>query len=699
MRIRPVASFCLATAIATAISLAAQTSPQTPPAPSQQPPIRVETNFVRVDVYPTKDGKPLPGLKAEDFEVLEDGVVQQIKSFEHVVIAPAGPPETRREPSSQRDMMQQATNPRSRVFVIYLDTWNVNVGGSHNIAEPIIRLLDRIIGPDDLVGIMTTEMAASQVILARKTQVIEDGLRKNWAWGLRHSLQNDNREFAYKACYPPLPRNPEDAGKVDSALATKMIQRKRERASFEAMEDLVLYLGAIREERKAVIVITEGWLKFRPDHDMMKPRKSDNYTEHYGPDRIGVDLHGKLTTNENRDTDPSSLGEQQCATDRMRLAMLDNDVFFRDMLDEANRMNVSFYPVDPRGLPAFDSPIGPEPPPPVNVDHAILRHRLETLHDMALATDGLAVVGSNDLDKGLQRISDDLTSYYLLGYYSTNTKLDGRFRRLQVKVKQPGVQVRARRGYRAATAEEAAAARSATDKPSPEKTAFNNAMGMLSRVRPDSRFRINAAVQKHGDGGTVWVAGELPATSTRTDEYALGSTAAIEVRAGDAATSASVTLKPGERGFVVPVKLPAGNADRVQVRARLTSEGSPVPLTDAIDVTAVSAQPLAFRRGSSTGNRYLPAADFRFSRTERLRLELPVGADVKPSGAKILDRTGQTLPIPLTTSERTDADTGQKWIMADLTLAPLAAGDYAIEVTTETGNGTQQVITAIRVTR
>ena len=216
----------------------------------------METNFVRVDVYPTKDGKPLQGLKAEDFEVLEDGVVQQIKSFEHIVITPAGPSETRREPSSQRDMLQQAANPRSRVFVIFLDTWNVGVAGSHNIAEPIIRLLDRIIGDDDLVGIMTPEMASSQVILARKTQVVEDGLRNNWAWGKRHGLQNDNREFAYKACYPPLPKNPEDAGKVDSALATKMIMRKRERATFEALEDLVLYLGAIREERKAVITIT-----------------------------------------------------------------------------------------------------------------------------------------------------------------------------------------------------------------------------------------------------------------------------------------------------------------------------------------------------------------------------------------------------------------------------------------------------------
>ena len=92
---------------------------------------RTEANFVRVDVYPLKDGKPLQGLKLEDFEVLEDGVAQKIESFEHVVIRSAGPQETRREPSSQRESLQEAANPRNRVFVIFLDTTHVSVNGSH----------------------------------------------------------------------------------------------------------------------------------------------------------------------------------------------------------------------------------------------------------------------------------------------------------------------------------------------------------------------------------------------------------------------------------------------------------------------------------------------------------------------------------------------------------------------------------------
>ena len=52
----------------------------------------------------------------------------------------------------------------------------------------------------------------------------------------------------------------------------------------------------------------------------------------------------------------------------MRLAQLDNDNQFREMLDEANRANASFYPIDPRGLAVFDTPLvrqdvpGPAPP-------------------------------------------------------------------------------------------------------------------------------------------------------------------------------------------------------------------------------------------------------------------------------------------------------------------------------------------------
>ena len=87
---------------------------------------------------------------------------------------------------------------------------------------------------------------------------------------------------------------------------------------------------------------------------------------------------------------------------------------------------------------------------------ALVRRRVEGLRTLAVDTDGIAVIDTNDIDSGLKRIVADMSSYYLVGYYTKNAKLDGRFRKITVRVKRPGVNVRARRGYKAATAEELA---------------------------------------------------------------------------------------------------------------------------------------------------------------------------------------------------------------------------------------------------
>ena len=95
------ALIALATTLCLAQAGTAQQTPpsqQPPPSPGQQqpqPPVfRGGANFVRVDVYPLRDGKPVDGLKLEDFEVQEDGVTQKVEAFEHVVIRSAGPQET-----------------------------------------------------------------------------------------------------------------------------------------------------------------------------------------------------------------------------------------------------------------------------------------------------------------------------------------------------------------------------------------------------------------------------------------------------------------------------------------------------------------------------------------------------------------------------------------------------------------------------
>jgi VWFA-related protein len=682
---RLITAALIAGAAATSQTPAPAQSPQ--PEPNQQPPIRVEANFVRVDAYPTRDGRPVMDLRADEFDLFEDGRPQKIDTFEHVVVRGSVPQELRAEPNSIESSNQLAANPRNRVFVVFLDVGHVTVEGAWHIREPLIRLIDRILGPDDLVGIMTPRMSARDVVLARKTLVMASGLRDRWPWGERFTLLRDEKERTYGDCY-------DAAG--ESEVTKRMIARRRERMTLDALRDLVHHLSGIREERKAVLTVTEGWLLYRPDATLADFRPATPPPPHVNPDgRISV----------RRDT--GFIDRTECDTDRVMLASIDNWDYMRDLMGDANRANTTFYTIDPRGLAASDSPIGPEAPPPPELDRALLRVRHDSMEMLAGNTDGMTVATSNDLDKGLRRIAEDLSSYYLLGYYSTNTKLDGRFRNITVKVRRPGVSVRARRGYRAATAIEVTAARAAASAPVPEATTtVKTAIAGLSRIRADARLVVNAvpvpAADSAGNVATVWVAGELPPTPSVSPGATERSVADIDVSGNGVSATSRVVLAPGQRAFVTPVRTKGELPGAIDVRVRVSSaQGSHAPLIDTIRIEpkAGSMQALLFRRGPSTGNRLQPAADFRFSRTERAHLELAAGPETKADAGRMLDAEGQPLSVPVSVGERVDAATGQRWITADVVLAPLAAADYAIEIGIHTPAGEQKIVTPIRIGR
>jgi hypothetical protein len=75
----------------------------------------------------------------------------------------------------------------------------------------------------------------------------------------------------------------------------------------------------------------------------------------------------------------------------------------------------------------------------------------DSLRALAEETGGFASLSSNDFTTAFQRIVDENSSYYVLGYYSDNEKRDGRFRKLEVRLTRPGLEVRARKGYTAPT--------------------------------------------------------------------------------------------------------------------------------------------------------------------------------------------------------------------------------------------------------
>ena len=590
------------------IAQAAGTPPPSSPSPQtpRQPPprFRAETSLVRVDAYATKGGLPVQDLTAEDFELLEDNTPQTIDSFEHIVVTAAGPQETLVEPSSVAASNQLAADPRRRVFVIYLDIEHVGVEGSHAIKEPLIDLMQRIMSEDDLVAVMTPEMSPSMLTFGRRTRIIEEALRTNWAWGRRNTIVLDAREKLYDACFPPIAAE----NRHPSALASELIKRRRERMVLDSLQDLIRHMSAVREGRTAVITVTDGWVLYRPDQNLTRLRKNADGSGDPipgGPPPIGVGPGGGLTSR--LPTAPGGNSDRtECERDLMELAMADNAQMFRDLFGEANRANVSFYPIDPRGLAAFDTPIGPEPPLGPSADYAQLRTRSESLRTLAINTDGIALIGNNDLKKQLRRVADDLTSYYLMGYYSTNSKLDGKFRNITVRSRRPGIEVRARRGYSAATAADVAKSRAAAD-----------------AVVPEARAALTRAL------GTI-----------ESDARAAG-------------------------------------------RKTVRSAGEPV----------------VFHRGPSTGNQVQPAAGRIFPRSERIRMEMEADAAAPAWTGVLLDRNGTKTVVPVVAGERTDAATGQRWLTADITLAPLGPGDYIVELTSTVGSQQHKTLVAIRVTQ
>jgi VWFA-related protein len=663
-------------------SLAASAVPSNRLSAQPQQPIRVGTNFVRVDVYPTRDGRIVDGLQAADFEVLEDGVPQKIETFEHVV-ATSGPQTARTEPASQREMQQALANPRARVFLLFLDAPFVDDTSARQINEPLIKFLTTELADDDLVGVMTPSMSASQVTFGKKTEVFAEGVRSAWwSWGRQNrdlDPELDRKQIQYTLCYP------------NTDVPGKMIARSRERATLEALQDAVKYLASLREERKAFVTVTEGWVLYREDPDLMRQRQTE---QPLGVDKMRVGPTGKLTLEDHRNS-VNALPPNECDSDRSYLAQIDDEKFLRDIIDDANRGNATFYMIDPAGLRA-----------PKNAAIKAADHS-GAMRTLAENTDGLAVLNTNDLDRGLNRIAEDMASYYLLGYYASNTKSDGRFREITVRmVNRPGIGVRARKGYRAPTAAEVTVARRAVESPAPSGTATSvkAAIDRLGSLRPNARLRVNAVVSP-GPWRSVWVAGELQSTGRRPDEFMQGAKAAVEAIAGGTSATASVTLKSGELSFLTKLDLPGAPAGTVDVRVRLASdEGTAEPLSEGvrIDSAAAAPAPLMFRRSVTTGNRLLPAADPRFSRTERLRLEFPVGPgprDGKPGNGRVIDRGGVATRVPVSVAERTEEGTGQRWITADVSLAPLSPGDYAIEVVIVKESKEERALTPIRVVR
>lgn len=703
--------------------------PPTPAAPAQEPQagqprptFRVEANFVRVDAIVTRDGTPVTDLTAADFEVLEDNVPQTLAAFERIDIATERLTTTpAREPNTAAEAREMARDPRARVFVLFLDRYHTGLAGSHRMKTALGTLLDRVIGPNDLVAVMTPDMSAADITFTRRTASINDMLERRWDWGVRdQSTALDPQEEQYMLCYPESDdpaRGETPAGMTmqerqpAASVAREMIARRREKMTLDALTDLSLFLRGVREERKAVLVVSDGWALYRPNEQLNLLGAKGRVP---GVGTPGTDPQGRVVPDARQQDVGGGNSRYRCDADRMRLSMLDNQQTYLDLMDEANRANVSFYPIDSRGLPVFDTSLaetftdnrGYRGPMPIARDQQLLRNRIATLQTLAENTDGRAVVNSNDIEGGLARVVADLTSYYLLSYYSTNQALDGKFRRITVRVKRPGVEVRARRGYRAATpgefaGETASAAPAAPTMPAATAAAFAS----LGSARADARLRTRAGVLV-GERPRVWVVAELDAALARGADWGAGGRLQATLVTGDGSPVATAEGRIDSGGRVqqielAPETLPPGE---YQVRTRATPAAGGLPLADVavVRVEASGAPGLAprmSRRGPSTGLLYVPTADLRFRRTERARFEWSAAPGACVVGADVLDQRGQRMAVPVTRvlggCEAADAAAGT--VGAELTLAPFAAADYAVRVTVRSGGAEQELVAAFRL--
>jgi hypothetical protein len=311
---------------------------------------------------------------------------------------------------------------------------------------------------------------------------------------------------------------------------------------------------------------------------------------------------------------------------------------------------------------------------------------------LANATDGIAIVGTNDLRAGLSRIVNDVSAYYLLGYYSTNPQPDGKHRQIKVRVKQDNVDVAARRGYVAALPVAARTLESGEATP----TDVTESMGALARIGTSDLFTYGIV-----SGKDLVVVAEISSGQVELGKWRDGGTVKIVVNdaSGAQVGTTSGRIEAGTRGVLM--RLPYGTSSGPW-KVSVTLAGADGSMEERIDVRVgthrLLADPILYRAtGVARGAVLRPVADFLYRRTERVHIEWPILKPLDKRTTRLLDRRGQPIPVSATLTERPDE--GQSMLAADLNLSQLSPGDYVLEVSVASGTETQKRQVGLRVVR
>ena len=642
-----------------------QTPPQQPPPtdPAQPPVFRTGINFVRVDVIISdKAGNPIADLSQADFDVTEDGKPQKIETFKFVKLdggrgdAIKEPP---REIRTDYDEEMEAARDDVRLFAIFLDDYHVRKGASLASRTQLARFIETQLGPSDMVGVMYPLESTASVRMTRNHSAVMRGL-----------AQFEGRKYDYT------PRNMYEEQYAN--YPTETVERIRNQVSLSALKSLIVHMGSLKEGRKTLVVVSEGYTYMVPP----QMRNANAQLPGLGNPNAHNPMAG--TNDINVDRAAWSLG-------------MDMDSDLREVYDTANRNNVAIYAVDPRGLATFEFDINEGVG--LQTDTKYLNSTMDSLRMLSENTDGRAIVNRNDLVAGMRQITRDASAYYLIGYNSSQAPSDGKFHEIKVRVKRPGVQVRARKGYWALTQEQTARAL-APPKAAPPK-AVEVALAAVNRPGRASVVRTWVGTSRGENGKTrvtfVWEPlpkqlGEKPGSR--------------EEPAGVTITAVAPDGSPYFRG-AVPSRITFDvNPGKVQLRMSVTgaasqvldSETREIAVPDLTSTQTMIGTPEVLRARTAREFQQLksdaagiPIAAREFSRTDRLIIRVPAygpGGSTPALSVHLLNRTGSAMselaPAPA-------PNTGMQQV--ELPLAALAPGEYAVEIkaTGEGGEATEHV--------
>ena len=631
--------------------------PAQPPPTPEQPIFRGGINTVRVDVIVTdRQGNPVTDLKLEDFDIQEDGKPQKPETFRLIKIdAVTQPAYTQRALRTRNDEETAAADENSRIFAFFLDDYHVMRDSSMVMKKPVIDFIANQLAPSDLVTVMYPLTPVDAAVLTRNHQGVINTVEKF-----------EGRKYNYE------PINAIENGYVYK-LTPDAIEIIRRQVTFGAIRGLCTKLGSLREGRKSLILISEGFNATLPPQ--MRSNEAGGFVGTARP-CVGADPFA---------------ADKNAMEDRAQFsAGMEMQREMQDVWDACNRNNTAIYAVDPRGLAVggFDITANIS----MRTSQSYLNASINTLRELADNTDGRAIVNRNDLAGAMKQIIRDASAYYLVGYNSTQAPTDGKFHEIKVRVKRPGVQVRARKGYWAYTAEDAKRA-IAGPRPGPPAE-VTKALATLAPMTNRRYIRTWIGNDKGEDGLTrvtlLWE--PLPPTpGVRRDDPRRVTVLATSA-SGDIVYRGKVPTElaaPGNGG-VVRFQAPPGKLD-----VRLTIEGDGTGTLDTEDRELVlpdlsapevmlSTPKVWFARSAreftalTTGVPPAPTAIREFRRTDRLLIRFDAyapGSSPTKVTAQLLNQQGtkmSDLPVTAPTEGQTHS--------IDMPLASLAPGQYLLEI-------------------